>query len=297
MTLHDDIQSHFGDYLARELDESTHEEVRSHLERCPECRAELSSLRELFAQLGQLPREVEPERDLFHGIATRIGDPNEVSTTAPAAWTAAVTVDEVGAGAMASGEQGPSPTHDASPVRANRAPSTSSSQGNAVRRFWQSFFTPGPALAGALGALAVLVGVILWAERGREPGQTGDLAATGSTEHQVEATGVSAPESAGVEGRPATPRFVSSLVRALEYECMGAGKELYAAASAGDVSFGPGVDQALDTDVKLLDDAIDETLAALEADPDDAQLLQMLTQRYQQKLALLHRAIRLAEVA
>ncbi|MEZ4651813.1 MAG: hypothetical protein R3E97_24050, partial [Candidatus Eisenbacteria bacterium] len=180
------------------------------------------------------------------------------------------------------------------------------SVGDRVRGFLRAFLAPGPGpvLAGVTAVAAVLIGVVFWV--GRDPGPNGDVSTNGSTGAPAESAGESAgemaigggaPELASDETRPETSRFVSSLVQALEFECMGAGKELYAAASTGDMVFGPEVDQALQSDVRMLDDAIDETLAALEADPDDAQLLQMLTQRYQQKLALLHRAIRLAEVA
>jgi hypothetical protein len=47
----------------------------------------------------------------------------------------------------------------------------------------------------------------------------------------------------------------------------------------------------------VIDSAIEETRVALAGNPDDAELIMMLTSRYQKKLSLLHQAMRLAAEA
>jgi hypothetical protein len=51
--------------------------VRSHLESCPDCRKELESLQELGHGTRALPRSIEPDRDLWPGIAAEI-DQNRI---------------------------------------------------------------------------------------------------------------------------------------------------------------------------------------------------------------------------
>jgi anti-sigma factor RsiW len=88
------------------------------------------------------------------------------------------------------------------------------------------------------------------------------------------------------------PLFVTSLVRGLELECEGAGRELKARSYAARADGPAGVATAIAPEVRLLDDAIAETRAALARTPADPALLQTLTTRYEQKLLLLHRALR-----
>ena len=97
-----------------------------------------------------------------------------------------------------------------------------------------------------------------------------------------------------LEAHPAVPSYVSSLMRALEYECMGAGKQLLASIGGSENQFGVETAAAIEQSVRPLDIAIDETKSALEKNPGDPELLQMLTSRYQRKLSLLHQAIRFA---
>ena len=90
---------------------------------------------------------------------------------------------------------------------------------------------------------------------------------------------------------------VRSTLSALELECMGAGKLLVASMEGwpdpANAELTASIAAGLD-DVNL---AIAETRAALGADPQDAELLRLLTARYEQKLALLHGAMRLIEEA
>ena len=58
-------------YLDDELSTSEAQAVDRHLEECFECRRTLSELREVSARAGGLP-DLEPESDLWNGIAARI---------------------------------------------------------------------------------------------------------------------------------------------------------------------------------------------------------------------------------
>ena len=54
------------------LEAGARREVESHLAGCASCRAEAAELRALLASARELPRAIEPERDLWAGIETRI---------------------------------------------------------------------------------------------------------------------------------------------------------------------------------------------------------------------------------
>ena len=90
------------------------------------------------------------------------------------------------------------------------------------------------------------------------------------------------------------PSHVISLMQALEYECRGAGKQLLASINNSDSPSQMEAAAAIEQSVRPLDIAIEEMKSALETNPGDPALLQMLTDRYQHKLSLLPRAIRLA---
>ena len=95
------------------------------------------------------------------------------------------------------------------------------------------------------------------------------------------------------EVRAAVPTHVTSLMQALEYECMGAGKQLLASINDSDRPSQIEAASAIEQSARPLDIAIEEMKSALKKSPGDPELLQMLTDRYQHKLSLLHRAIRI----
>jgi hypothetical protein len=142
-----------------------------------------------------------------------------------------------------------------------------------VREPWISrFLQPKWGVGAALAAAAVLLIILL--SPTREPGKPG----------------IAEPP----EAPPALPAYVSFLTQALEYECMGAGKQLLASIGGSESRFGVEAAAAIERSVQPIDIAIAETRSALEENPGDPELLQMLTSRYQRKLSLLHQAIRLA---
>lgn len=47
-------------------------EVGDHLEACPACRREVEEIRELLRRTGDLPRGIQPSRDLWPGVESRV---------------------------------------------------------------------------------------------------------------------------------------------------------------------------------------------------------------------------------
>lgn len=69
-----DCIDRFDDYLDRRLDAGDLESLREHLSGCAACAEELEGLRELRERVAELPRSLEPSRDLWPGIASGIDD-------------------------------------------------------------------------------------------------------------------------------------------------------------------------------------------------------------------------------
>ena len=60
------------DFVDGALDETEATELRCHLDRCSSCLTEFESTRDLLAEARSLPRSIEPESDLWPGIAENI---------------------------------------------------------------------------------------------------------------------------------------------------------------------------------------------------------------------------------
>jgi len=61
--------------LDGELGKAERADVLAHLDACAACREEADALRSLLARAASLPAELEPARDLWPGIAARLGSP------------------------------------------------------------------------------------------------------------------------------------------------------------------------------------------------------------------------------
>jgi hypothetical protein len=70
---HAETAVRLDDYAGGELDPAEAREVATHLEGCAGCREELEAIRLLLADARELPRGIAPSRDLWAGIAHRIG--------------------------------------------------------------------------------------------------------------------------------------------------------------------------------------------------------------------------------
>ena len=131
--------------------------------------------------------------------------------------------------------------------------------------------------AGLAAAAAAALVVFTWT-----PSPDGDRAGGG----------VPAPPSPGAY--PA--EVLRGMVRGLELECRGAGKEVLASRSADPAGFEESAAGILDGNLSALDRAIAETRSALVAHPGHPELVNMLVKRYRQKLDLLHEATRVARM-
>lgn len=68
----EEAQERLDDYVDGTLPEAVFQEVELHIAGCSACRADETALRELLARAGNLPREMQPPRDLWSGIRERI---------------------------------------------------------------------------------------------------------------------------------------------------------------------------------------------------------------------------------
>lgn len=76
MNRHVDFEE-LQDFQEELLSPEREAEVRRHLDQCPSCRGELAALQGLLSELGDLPQEAEPSRDLWPQINWRIGGTEE----------------------------------------------------------------------------------------------------------------------------------------------------------------------------------------------------------------------------
>lgn len=82
------VKERLDGYLDDELTEAEFQEMELHLADCPGCREDERQLRAVVALAAALPRERQPARDLWEGIAGRIGA-RTASWARPSAWWAA----------------------------------------------------------------------------------------------------------------------------------------------------------------------------------------------------------------
>jgi len=69
-----EIRDRLDDYVEGSLSEREFQEVELHHHDCAECRKHERGLRSLLTQAGALPKELSPSRDLWPGIAERLGE-------------------------------------------------------------------------------------------------------------------------------------------------------------------------------------------------------------------------------
>lgn len=266
MTRHAEMQGRLHDYVDECLDERERLAVAEHIAGCAECRAEVDGIRDLLARAKTLPASIEPARDLWPGIEERLASPSPAQDGSRSHGDHPRSVPPLAVGARSAA---------GSPVERGR-------RVFAGHRRW--------AYSAALAAAAVVVWVVL-SSRGNDPSKpappVADLGGNGQAEE-------ASREGGNSPGAPAI--FLPALVRSLELECMGAGKQLQAS-WLGSNALGRETAADVGEEIRVLDRAIAETRQALEEDPRNAQLVGMLTSRYQSKLALLHRVTRLAREA
>lgn len=83
------VRARLDDLVDERLAAADRREVEEHLAACPECRREAAALRRLLTAAGELPRGIEPPRDLWPGIAERLDErAAPVRTSRPDLWRA-----------------------------------------------------------------------------------------------------------------------------------------------------------------------------------------------------------------
>src|SRR5687767_8396487 len=73
-------ETQLNDYLDGVLDAAVAERVRGHIAECDACAREAEALAALKATIGDLPREIRPDRDLREGIWNQIAKPRHTRT-------------------------------------------------------------------------------------------------------------------------------------------------------------------------------------------------------------------------
>ena len=68
----EDVADRLDEFVAGDLGPESEARIRSHVADCDACAAELEAIRELAARVAGLPSSIEPQRDLWPGIAARI---------------------------------------------------------------------------------------------------------------------------------------------------------------------------------------------------------------------------------
>ena len=82
-------------YLDQGLDQSSHQDVKIHLDQCPSCREELSRLENIFTKLENLPA-LELEKDLSLAVLTQLREETKLSLGIT--WT--LVLEALGAGTV-----------------------------------------------------------------------------------------------------------------------------------------------------------------------------------------------------
>jgi len=65
-------ESQLNDYVDGAVDARSRAAIEAHHAKCAVCRSELQAMRSLVAEIGELPAQITPSRDLRAGIAERI---------------------------------------------------------------------------------------------------------------------------------------------------------------------------------------------------------------------------------
>jgi hypothetical protein len=81
-----EFESRLDDYVDGSLDEASFQELESHLAGCAACRARERELRALLAEAACLPRRIAPPRDLWPGVAARIGRGGQIVAWSRGLW-------------------------------------------------------------------------------------------------------------------------------------------------------------------------------------------------------------------
>jgi anti-sigma factor RsiW len=280
MMTHEQTLERLDDYVGGELPEVDRLAVQAHLAACESCRAEAEALRELVRQAATLPRGIAPPRDLWQGIAERIeprrgetgeGPAQKLDATViplfprpartPRWMQAAAAVLLVGvSSALTVG------------VMKNREPVAVDSRPATVQRGAQPRLASQPAV------------------------QAEKPAAGTETQPETRAADPTSPivRLAANEGRrQARPASALAAFRPAEREYQRAADDLERLLRTQRGRMQPATAATLERNLRIIDQAIAESRAALLKDPNNRELAQMLSAVYDSKIETLQRAVTL----
>jgi anti-sigma factor RsiW len=285
MITHDQALERLDDYVGDELPETERLAVQTHLAACESCRAEAEALRELLREAATLPRGIAPERDLWAGIAARLeprgsdshGEAEKKLDTKviplfprparnPRWLQAAAAVVLVGLssaltyGVMKHGEQQQVAVDTTRPA--------------AVRPASQASPQPAPAAV---------------EQPQTQPSTEAQPSSAEPTQPQVRL----ASNVGRTSTRPAAPRTALAAFRPAEREYQKAAGDLERLLRAQSSRMSPATRATLQRNLRIIDQAIAESKAALLKDPNNRELAQMLSAVYDSKIETLQRAVTL----
>ncbi|HSU17010.1 anti-sigma factor family protein [Longimicrobium sp.] len=264
---HEQATERLDDFASGELPDIERVRVQRHVEACDECRAEVEAIRSLLAMAQALPAGIAPRRDLWAGIAERL-EPR-------AAMAELAVVEET----------------KVIPLVPRRRP-------------WQP---PRWALQAAAALVLVASSSAVTAVLMRRQGPAGPVAigtpvhvtgpAAGTQTAGTQETVAPDPATPAVNGggRPAAAgqgtAFAAFHPAEQDYEkAIG---DLAGVLEARRAQMAPETVRTLETNLRIIDQAIAESRAALAKDPNSRELVQMLGATYDAKVKMLRQAVEL----
>jgi anti-sigma factor RsiW len=100
MNMHDSVTDRLSEYVDGDLTADERSRVETHVDTCAECRAVVADLRQLTAAASRLP-ESAPDRDLWSGIAPRIGATQRTASVTPFRRRFSFTMPQLAAAGIA----------------------------------------------------------------------------------------------------------------------------------------------------------------------------------------------------
>ncbi len=256
---HDRTWELLADHIDGEIDPAENEALVAHLRECRACAEELAAMQSLAAQAKSLPREREPEHDLWPGIRAAIRD-------------------------------------QAEPAVARGSADNGQPQADRASHGWQRFFrldrriTIGFALPACALLIWFLVGGIgvqppqAPGSRGHMPGQVdSNEAILAALERESDAVDEEFARLAD-QGRSASTQGEATAEEAAAEGGSVAKMESHAMPFA-----------FFESQLRIVNSAIEEARTAWRANPDSPQLVRLLVAAYQAKSALRGRAAELAD--
>jgi anti-sigma factor RsiW len=273
---HEEAFERLDDFASGELPDIERVRVQRHVDACDECRAEVAAIRELLAMAQALPAGIAPGRDLWAGIAGRLEPRHPVVEI--------VADEETRVIPLIPRRRPWQPPRWALQAAAAVVLVASSSAVTALVMRRQ---------APAAGPVAIAPVHVVGPAAVATPGE----AVQGSAGGQTQATLASNPQTAEQGSAAPVPagrqETAFAAFHPAEQQYQTAIDDLVRVLNARRGQLAPETVQTLDTNLRIIDQAIAESRAALEKDPNSRDLIQMLGATYDAKVKMLRQAVEL----